>query len=91
VTDCKSKPTLYYHRRSIGQSVLVSDTHVGLATKTVTVEVEVTLRLTVNQSVCLGVGYPFGAHDQISLFLSFAGKLLCSSFWGALFDERTGL
>jgi hypothetical protein len=38
------------------------------------VEVEVdleltrTLRLTVSQSVCLGVRHPFGAHDQILLF-----------------------
>jgi hypothetical protein len=32
------------------------------------VEVEVTLRLTVSQSACLGVGHPFGAHDQILLF-----------------------
>jgi hypothetical protein len=32
------------------------------------IEVEVTLRLTVSQSVCLGVGHPLGAHDQILLF-----------------------
>jgi hypothetical protein len=43
------------------------------------VKVKVTLWLTVSQSVCLGVGHPFGAHDQILLFLSFAGKLLYSS------------
>jgi hypothetical protein len=53
-------------------------------------EVEVTLRLTVDQSVCLGVGHPFGAHNQILLFF-FVGKLLCSSSWGALSDEKTGL
>jgi hypothetical protein len=33
-----------------------------------TIEVEVTLRLTVSQPVCLGVGHPFGAHDEILLF-----------------------
>jgi hypothetical protein len=32
-----------------------------------TTEVEVALRLTASQSVCLGVGHPFGAHDQILL------------------------
>jgi hypothetical protein len=32
------------------------------------VDVEVTLRLTVGRSVWLGVGHPFGAHDQILLF-----------------------
>jgi hypothetical protein len=32
---------------------------------------EVTLRLTISHSVCLGVGHPFGAHDQILLFLFF--------------------
>jgi hypothetical protein len=36
--------------------------------KPTSVEVEVTLRLTVNLSVCLGVGHPFGIHDQILLF-----------------------
>jgi hypothetical protein len=55
------------------------------------VDVEVTLRLTVSQSVCLGVGNPFWAHDQISFFISFAGKFLCSSSWGALSDKRMGL
>jgi hypothetical protein len=34
----------------------------------VKVKVKVTLRLTVSQSVCLGVGHAFGAHDQILLF-----------------------
>jgi hypothetical protein len=38
-------------------------------------EVEVTLRLTVSQSVCLGAGHPFGANDRVFLFLSFAGKI----------------
>jgi hypothetical protein len=55
-------------------------------------EVEVTLRLTVSRSVCLGVGHPFGTHDQILFFpFHFSEKLLCSSSWGALSDERTGL
>jgi hypothetical protein len=52
------------------------------------VKVEVTLRLTVNQSVCFGVGHPM---TRFYFFLSFAGKLLCSSFGCALPDERTGL
>jgi hypothetical protein len=40
-----------------------------------TSEVEVTLRLTVSQSVCLGVGHPIGAHDQILLFPFFFRKI----------------
>jgi hypothetical protein len=39
------------------------------------VKVEVTLRLTFSQSVCLGVGHPFGAHDQIFLFPFFCRKI----------------
>jgi hypothetical protein len=39
------------------------------------VKVKVTLRLTVIQSVCLGVRHPFGAHDQILLFLLFCRKI----------------
>jgi hypothetical protein len=40
------------------------------------------------QSVCLGVGLPSGAHDQIFVFcLTIAGFLL----WGVLSDERIGL
>jgi hypothetical protein len=38
-------------------------------------EVEVTLRLTVSQSVCLGVGHPLGARDQILLFPFFCRKI----------------
>jgi hypothetical protein len=38
-------------------------------------KVEVTLWLTVSQSVCLGVGHPFGAHDQILLFPFFCRKI----------------
>jgi hypothetical protein len=40
------------------------------------VEVEVTLRVMVGQSVCLGVGHPFGAHDQILLFLFICRKIV---------------
>jgi hypothetical protein len=29
----------------------------------------------VSQSLCLGVGHPFGAHDQILLFLFFYRKI----------------
>jgi hypothetical protein len=39
-------------------------------------EVEVTLRLTVGQSVCLGVGHPFGAHDRILLSPFFCRKIV---------------
>jgi hypothetical protein len=111
--------------------------------------VELILWPTINRPIRLGVGHPFGAHDQIFLFpffcrkiallfvlgrplwredvsiicselslccyrrsvglsvlvsgtplgpmtrffffLSFAGQLLCSSTWGALSDEKTGL
>jgi hypothetical protein len=51
-------------------------------------EVEVNLRPTVSRPVCLGVGLPPGAHDQIFVFcLTIAGLLL----WSALCDERMGL
>jgi hypothetical protein len=39
------------------------------------VVVEVTLRLAVDQSVCLGVGHPFGAHYQILFFNFFCRKI----------------
>jgi hypothetical protein len=44
-------------------------TYIALCMYKGKVKVKVTLRLTVSQSVCLGVGHPFGAHDQILLFL----------------------
>jgi hypothetical protein len=51
-------------------------------------QVEVKLRPTISRSVCLGVGLPSGAHDQIFVFcLTIAGFLP----WGDLSDERTGL
>jgi hypothetical protein len=51
-------------------------------------EVEVNLRPTVSQPVCLGVGLPSGAHDQIFVFcLKIAGFLMC----GTLSDERMGM
>jgi hypothetical protein len=51
-------------------------------------EVEVNLRRTVSWPVCLGVGLPSGAHDQIFVFcLTIAGFLTC----GTLSDERMGL
>jgi hypothetical protein len=46
---------------------------------------------TVSQSVCLGVGHPFGVHDQILLFPSFCRKIAFLFSLGALSDERTGL
>jgi hypothetical protein len=36
----------------------------------------------VSQSVCLGVGHPFGAHDQISLFPFFCRKIALLFFLG---------
>jgi hypothetical protein len=49
------------------------------------VELKVTLRRTISQPVCLGVGLPSGAHDQIFVFcLTIAGFLL----WSSLSDER---
>jgi hypothetical protein len=52
------------------------------------VDVEVKLRPTISRPVCLGVGLPARAHDQIFLFcLTIAGFLL----WAALSDKRTGL
>jgi hypothetical protein len=51
-------------------------------------EVAVNLRPKVSRPVCLGVGLPSGAHDQIFVFcLTIAGFLK----WGILSDERMGL
>jgi hypothetical protein len=36
-------------------------------------------------------GTPSGPKTRFYFLLSFAGKLLCSSTWGALSDDRTGL
>jgi hypothetical protein len=56
------------------------------------VEVEVTLRLTVGQSVCLDIEHPCGTCDQI---LNPVGMLLSEICGlvsvGALSDERTDL
>jgi hypothetical protein len=54
----------------------------------VEVEVEVNLRPTISRPVCLGVGIPYGTHDQFSFIsLTIAGFLI----WGALSDEKMGL
>jgi hypothetical protein len=53
----------------------------------VQVQVYVNLRLTVSRPVCLGVGIPSAAHDQIFVFsLTIAGFLMR----GTLSDERMG-
>jgi hypothetical protein len=41
----------------------------------IAVEVQVTSRPTASQSAYLGIGHPFGAHDQISLFAVFCWKI----------------
>jgi hypothetical protein len=52
------------------------------------VEVEVILRPTVSQPVCLNAGLPSGAYDQIFVFcLTVAGFLM----WAALSDDRKDL
>jgi D-serine deaminase-like pyridoxal phosphate-dependent protein len=53
--------------RSVSQYVLVSGTLVGLAIRYYLFKVEVTLRLPVSQSVCLGIRHPCGTCDQILL------------------------
>jgi hypothetical protein len=51
----------------------------------VQVEVEVKLFPAVTQQICLGVGLPYGAHDQIFVFsLTIAGF----SMWGTLSDNN---
>jgi hypothetical protein len=51
------------------------------------VEVEVNLRQTISQPVCLGVELPSGAHEQIFFGLTIAGFLI----WGTLSGERLNL
>jgi hypothetical protein len=50
------------------------------------VKVQVNLRPAVNRPVCLGVGLPFGAHDQF-----FFRQMLVCYFCSALSDVRSGL
>jgi hypothetical protein len=54
----------------------------------VKVKVKVTLRLTVSQSVCLGVKPKSGTFDQNVFFFL---KVTVLYFGGALSDERSGL
>jgi hypothetical protein len=53
----------------------------------VRVRVRVTLRLTVSQSVCLGVEPRLGLMTRYLFSL----KVTALSIWGALSDERSGL
>jgi hypothetical protein len=53
----------------------------------VRVRVRVTLRLTVSQSVCLGVQPRVGLMTRYLFLL----KVAVLSIWGALSDERSGL
>jgi hypothetical protein len=58
----------------------------------VRVRVRVILRLTVSQSVCLGVEPTSWTFDQILLpFQEFGLEFVVLSLWGALSDERPGL
>jgi hypothetical protein len=88
--------TLLSHLRLLSSLSMASYDSQGLRWKysyrlnTVKVKVKVTLRLTVSQSVCLGVGHPFGAHGQILLFPFFCQKIVFLFSLGALSDERTG-
>jgi hypothetical protein len=47
-----------------------------LTTRKNYLKVEVEVEVTVGQSVCLGVGHPFGAHDQILHFPFFCRKIV---------------
>jgi hypothetical protein len=62
--------------QDIGYPFVFSSVLLGKCRDTtqVKVKVKVTLRLTVSQSVCLGVGHPFGAHDQILLLPFFLSE-----------------
>jgi hypothetical protein len=64
----QKKSKSHYGRQSVGQSVLVSGTHLGLRLA----EVEVNLRPTVSRPVCLGVGHPSGTRDQFFFLLEFS-------------------
>jgi hypothetical protein len=70
----------------------LSDERSGLSVVILSLKFEVTLRLTVSQSVCLGIEHPLGLATRY-YFLS---ECCCLGvavlfLWGALSDERTGL
>jgi hypothetical protein len=62
----------------------------GLQWQVLTVKVKVTSRLTVSQSICLGVGHPFGAHDQILLFPFFCRKIALLFILGCPLWQENG-
>jgi hypothetical protein len=65
--------------QSVNQYVLVSSTLVGLATRCYFLsKFEVTLRLTVCQSVCLDIEHPRGTCDQILLPVGMLLSEICS-------------
>jgi hypothetical protein len=60
----------------------------SISRSAIEVEVEINLRQTVSRPVCLGVGLPSGAHEQIFvLCLTIVGVFIL----GDLSDERMGL
>jgi hypothetical protein len=71
--DGQDKSKSHYDRQSVGQAVMVSGAHLEPATNlswdfildSYKFELEYFLRLTVSQPVCMGIGPPFGALDQI--------------------------
>jgi hypothetical protein len=66
-----------------GVCIPIGNTEIQVKVK---VKVKVTLRLTVSQSVCLGVEPKYG-----TLTIHFFLKLQSCHLWGALSDERSGL
>jgi hypothetical protein len=74
-----------YDSRGYGRGILSCiDTRI---TQT-EVDVEVNLRPTDSPPVCLGIGLPSGAHDQIFLYCLTVADFF---IWGTLSDERMSL
>jgi hypothetical protein len=83
---CKARSYFTTHSQSVSQYVLVSSALVGLATRYYFLseccclkfaKLEVTLRLTGSQSVCVGIEHHCGTCEQISL----PDGMLLSEIW----------